>query len=112
LPPAAKDTDSATDPAKPQRVAKLIARAGLCSRRAAETLIAEGRVAVDGAVLTTPAVTVDDPGRITVDGERLPRAGRARLFRYHKPRGLVTTNRDPQAAQRSSRPCRTPCRAW
>jgi len=96
LPPADKPAVQAAEPAKPQRVAKLIARAGICSRRAAETLIAEGRVAVDGKVLTTPGVTVEDPGRITVDGERLPRAGRARLFRYHKPRGLVTTNRDPQ----------------
>jgi len=87
---------AATEPAKPERVAKLIARAGLCSRREAEKLIAERRVAVDGAVLETPAVTVDDPARITVDGERLPRAEPARLFRYHKPRGLVTTNRDPQ----------------
>jgi 23S rRNA pseudouridine2605 synthase len=89
-------TTTATQPAKAERVAKLIARAGVCSRREAEKLIAERRVAVDGTVLETPAVTVDDPGRITVDGERLPRAERARLFRYHKPRGLVTTNRDPQ----------------
>jgi 23S rRNA pseudouridine2605 synthase len=87
---------TAPAPAKPERVAKLIARAGICSRREAEKLIAERRVAVDGAVLETPGVTVDDPGRITVDGERLPRAEQARLFRYHKPRGLVTTNRDPQ----------------
>jgi 23S rRNA pseudouridine2605 synthase len=85
-----------TAPAKAERVAKLIARAGLCSRREAEKLIAERRVAVDGAVLETPGVTVEDPGRITVDGERLPRAEQARLFRYHKPRGLLTTNRDPK----------------
>jgi 23S rRNA pseudouridine2605 synthase len=87
---------TATEPAKAERVAKLIARAGVCSRREAEKLIAERRVAVDGTVLETPGVTVDDPARITVDGERLPRAEQARLFRYHKPRGLVTTNRDPQ----------------
>ena len=85
-----------TEPGKAERVAKLIARAGVCSRREAEKLIAERRVAVDGAVLETPGVTVDDPGRITVDGERLPRAEQARLFRYHKPRGLLTTNRDPK----------------
>ncbi|MDH3232022.1 MAG: rRNA pseudouridine synthase [Alphaproteobacteria bacterium] len=85
-----------TEPGKAERVAKLIARAGICSRREAEKLIAERRVAVDGTVLETPGVTVDDPARITVDGERLPRAEQARLFRYHKPRGLLTTNRDPK----------------
>ena len=87
---------TAPTPQKAERVAKLIARAGICSRREAEKLIAERRVAVDGAVLEMPGVTVDDPGRITIDGERLPRAEQARLFRYHKPRGLLTTNRDPK----------------
>lgn len=82
--------------AAPQRVAKLIARAGLCSRRDAERLIAEGRVRLDNKVLTTPAVVVDDPRRILVDGRPLPAAERARLWRYHKPAGLVTTARDPE----------------
>jgi 23S rRNA pseudouridine2605 synthase len=80
----------------PQRVAKLIARAGLCSRRDAERLIAEGRVKLDDKVLATPAALADDPRRIKVDDRPLPAPERARLWRYHKPSGLVTTARDPQ----------------
>jgi 23S rRNA pseudouridine2605 synthase len=79
---------------QPQRIAKLIARAGLCSRRDAERWIAEGRVAVDGAVLTSPAVTVAADADIRVDGKPLPEPERARLWRYHKPKDLVTTHRD------------------
>ena len=78
----------------PQRIAKVLARAGLCSRRDAERWIAEGRVAVDGEVLTSPAVTVTADSQIRVDGKPLPEAERARLWRYHKPPGLVTTHRD------------------
>ncbi len=79
-----------------ERVAKVIARAGLCSRRAAEKLIAEGRVKVDGVVLESPAVTVGPQNRIAVDGRPLPAPEPARLWRYHKPAGLVTTASDPQ----------------
>ncbi len=79
-----------------ERVSKLIARAGLCSRRDAERWIAEGRVAVDGQILRTPATVVDDPARITVDGAPLPEAERPRLFRFLKPPGVLTTARDPQ----------------
>src|SRR5690242_16309094 len=78
----------------PQRIAKVLARAGLCSRRDAERWIAEGRVAVDGKVLTSPAVTVTPDSDIRVDGRPLPQPERARLWRYHKPAGLVTTHRD------------------
>src|SRR5690348_7535856 len=78
----------------PQRIAKVLARAGLCSRRDAERWIAEGRVAVDGKVLTSPAVTVTPDSDIRVDGKPLPQPERARLWRYHKPSGLVTTHRD------------------
>jgi 23S rRNA pseudouridine2605 synthase len=81
------------DPA-PQRIAKVLARAGLCSRRDAERWIAEGRVAVNGEVLRSPAVTVADSDDIRVDGTPLPEPERARLWRYHKPAGLVTTHRD------------------
>lgn len=81
-------------PNAPQRIAKVMARAGLCSRRDAERWIAEGRVAVDGTVLTSPAVTVTADSDIRVDGKRLPETQRARLWRYHKPTGLVTTHRD------------------
>jgi 23S rRNA pseudouridine2605 synthase len=74
----------------------VIARAGLCSRREAETWIAAGRIAVDGATVTTPAVVIGEGAIVTVDGKALPEAPRARLWRYHKPVGLVTTHRDPQ----------------
>jgi 23S rRNA pseudouridine2605 synthase len=78
----------------PQRIAKMLARAGLCSRRDAERWVAEGRVSVNGTVLTTPAVVVGDNDDIRVDGQPLPEPERARLWRYHKPAGLVTTHRD------------------
>jgi 23S rRNA pseudouridine2605 synthase len=80
--------------AAPQRIAKVLARAGLCSRRDAERWIAAGRVAVDGAVLTSPAINVTGANDIRVDGMPLPETQRARLWRYHKPAGLVTTHRD------------------
>ena len=83
-------------PQNAERIAKRIARAGLCSRREAERWIAEGRVSVDGRKLTSPAFTVTAEARVTVDGKLLPGAAPARLFRYHKPAGLVTTDRDPQ----------------
>ena len=79
-----------------ERIAKVLARAGLCSRREAEEWIAAGRVAVDGVVLTTPAVTVGAANRITVDGAPLPVKERTRLWLFHKPRGLVTTTSDPE----------------
>lgn len=79
-----------------ERIAKAIARAGLCSRREAEAWIGAGRVAVNGAVISSPALNVGEDDTITVDGEPLPEAERTRLFLYHKPRGLVTTHADPQ----------------
>ena len=82
--------------AEGERIAKVIARAGLCSRRDAERLVAERRVAVDGRVLDSPAFNVRPGQRVTVDGKPLPAAEPARLFRYHKPRGVVTTARDPE----------------
>ena len=79
-----------------ERIAKVIARAGLCSRREAEAWIAAGRVAVNGEKIASPALNVTRADRITVDGRPLPGAERTRLFLYHKPRGLVTTTSDPQ----------------
>lgn len=79
----------------PERIAKVMARAGLCSRREAERWIADGRVMVNGAILTTPAVTVTAKDTIVVDGKPLPDRDRTRLFLFHKPKGLVTTRRDP-----------------
>jgi 23S rRNA pseudouridine2605 synthase len=78
------------------RIAKALARAGLCSRREAERWIAEGRVSVDGQVLASPARDVSPADRILVDGNALPSPEPPRLWRYHKPRGLVTTHADPQ----------------
>ncbi len=82
--------------ARGERVAKRLARAGLCSRRDAERWIAAGRVAVDGITLTSAAVLVDAASRILVDGAPLRDTEPTRLWRYHKPRGLLTTHRDPQ----------------
>jgi 23S rRNA pseudouridine2605 synthase len=80
----------------PQRIAKMMARAGLCSRREAEAWIADGRVSVNGRVLDTPAVTVNPGDVVLVDGLPLPERDRTRLWLFHKPRGLVTTTRDPE----------------
>ena len=79
-----------------ERIAKVIARAGLASRREAEAWIAAGRVAVNGSKISSPALNVTRADRIVVDGKPLPGAERTRLFLYHKPRGLVTTSSDPQ----------------
>lgn len=78
------------------RIAKAIARAGLCSRRDAERWITDGRVVVNGVTITSPALDVAPDDAIVVDGKPLPSAEPAQLWRYHKPRGLVTTHRDPQ----------------
>ena len=79
-----------------ERIARRLARAGLCSRREAERWIAAGRVEVDGDPVSTPATNVEPGARVTVDGRALPAAAPARLWRCHKPRGLITTHRDPQ----------------
>jgi len=79
-----------------ERIAKVIARAGLASRREAEAWIEAGRVAVNGGTIRSPALDVTGSDRITVDGEPLPARERTRLFLYHKPRGLMTTHADPQ----------------
>ncbi len=83
------------DPGPSERIAKVIARAGLCSRREAESWIAAGRVAVNGEVIASPARNVTAADRVTVDGRPLPSRERTRLFLYHKPRGLLTSHADP-----------------
>lgn len=85
-----------TGEAEGERIAKRLARAGIASRREAESMIAAGRVAVNGKVLTSPAVNVQRSDKITVDNKVLQQAERTRLWLYHKPAGLVTTNRDPE----------------
>ncbi|MBE7200705.1 MAG: rRNA pseudouridine synthase, partial [Parafilimonas terrae] len=82
-----------------ERIAKAIARAGLASRRDAEAMILAGRVSVNGEVIASPALNVTDEDRIAVDGEPLPTRERTRLWIFHKPRGLVTTARDPEGRQ-------------
>lgn len=84
---------------KKERIAKVIAAAGVCSRRDAERAIEEGRVTVNGKKLATPAFTVSDDDVITVNGYPLPQKKSTRLWLYHKPAGLVTTARDPQGRE-------------
>ena len=79
-----------------ERVAKVLARAGVASRREVERLIAEGKVALNGETLATPAVNVGPRDRLTVEGKTVSAAEETRLFRYHKPAGLVTSHNDPR----------------
>ena len=81
---------------KKERIAKMMAVAGLCSRREAERWIAAGRVVVNGIPLTTPACVVGPEDTVVVDGVPLGRRQERRVWCYHKPAGVITTNRDPQ----------------
>jgi 23S rRNA pseudouridine2605 synthase len=86
-PVAAKDS---------QRIAKLLARAGIASRREVERMIAEGRIAIAGKTVETPATLLTSLHGVTVDGKPVKAPAPARLFRYHKPAGLLTAERDPK----------------
>jgi len=79
-----------------ERIAKVVARAGLASRRDAEEMITSGRVTVNGRIINSPALDVTANDTIAVDGKVLPPRERTRLFMYHKPRGLMTTHADPE----------------
>ena len=78
------------------RIAKLLARAGVASRREVERMIADGRVAIDGKVLDTPAVKLESLRGVTVDGNPVGKPEDTRLFAFHKPSGLITAERDPK----------------
>ena len=80
----------------PQRIAKLLARAGIASRRDVERMIAEGRIALDGDVLTTPATLLESLKGVTVDGKPVKKPEAARLFRFYKPDKTLTAERDPK----------------
>ncbi|SIO56506.1 pseudouridine synthase [Rhodovulum sp. ES.010] len=82
-----------------ERIAKVLARAGLASRREAERMIAAGRVAVNGRRIDSPALNVTGRDRIEVDGTPLPVRDPVRLWLYHKPAGLVTTARDEKGRE-------------
>ena len=79
-----------------ERIAKVIARAGVCSRREAEQLIADGHVTLNHKILKTAAINVTDADQIRINGKLLPQAEDSKLWRYHKPDGLVVSHKDPQ----------------
>lgn len=80
----------------PQRIAKLLARAGVASRREVERMIAEGRIVLNGEKLTTPATLLENLEGVTVDGKPVRPAAATRLFRFYKPQGTLTAERDPK----------------
>ncbi|MFC0632612.1 pseudouridine synthase [Brevundimonas balnearis] len=92
----AKPDAKAEAPLRQERIAKVMARAGYASRREVERLIGLGRVAVNGRILDTPATLVTREDKITVDGKPIGSAQSTRVWRYHKPVGLLTTHNDPQ----------------
>jgi 23S rRNA pseudouridine2605 synthase len=101
--PAARPTETAADSAtkafEGERIAKVMARAGACSRRDAEDWIVEGRVSVNGKTLSSPAVNVREGDRIEIDGQPLAEREPTRLFLFHKPAGLVTSAKDPEGRE-------------
>ncbi|WP_095011347.1 pseudouridine synthase [Tsuneonella mangrovi] len=87
---------SQSDRPQGERIAKLLARAGVASRREVERMIEAGRVAIDGKVLETPATIIPDLKGVTVDGKQVARAEPTRVFAFNKPTGLITAERDPK----------------
>jgi 23S rRNA pseudouridine2605 synthase len=94
--PSEVDADAPERRREGERVAKFLARAGVASRRDAERLVTEGRVKLNNDVVSHPATFVTAGDLIQVDGKLIDAPERTRLWRYHKPDGLVTTHKDPQ----------------
>jgi 23S rRNA pseudouridine2605 synthase len=93
--PVPDPTDARADARTGERIAKLLARAGVASRREAERMIAEGRVKIGEEVVSTPATVLPNLKGVTVDGKPVKAPEAARLFAFHKPSGLITAERDP-----------------
>lgn len=93
------NTPIAKKPDNAERIAKVMARVGVASRREAERMILEGRVSVNGQVITSPALDVGDADRIVVDGKPLDEKQETRLWLYYKPAGLVTSEADEKGRQ-------------
>ncbi len=90
------DTPAAADEPRGERIAKYLSRAGITSRRDAEAMIAAGRIRLNNAPVSHPAVFVKDGDIVLVDGKPVGEPDRTRLWRFHKPEGLVTTHKDPE----------------
>ena len=101
----------APTPSEGERIAKVLARAGIASRRDAEKLIEAGRITLNGKVLTTPAVKVTSRDRIEFDGRRVAGKEPTRLWRYHKPNGLLTSHKDRKGGRPYLRTCQSICPA-
>lgn len=97
--PTTDRTDERTDEHTGERIAKVLARAGVASRRGAEVIIIEGRVAVNGKRIDSPALNVHSGDRVTVDGKPLAKPEPIRVWLYHKPLGLVTSERDEKGRE-------------
>ncbi|RZM33147.1 MAG: rRNA pseudouridine synthase, partial [Sphingomonas sp.] len=89
------EPSAASAPPTGDRIAKLLARAGIASRREVERMIEDGRIALDGTVLTSPATIIPNLRGVTVDGHPVAPPEAARLFVFHKPAGYLVTEHDP-----------------
>lgn len=108
-PPAPKSTAKATDAPEGERIAKVLSRAGIASRREAERLIELGEVKVNGKVITSPALNVTAKDKITVRGEPVGQPEPPRLWLYYKPEGLVTSAADEKGRDTVLTTCPRTC---
>lgn len=100
-----------TQETRGERIAKWLARSGVASRRDAERMIEENRIRLNGQPVTHPATFVTNGDIVQVDGEPVSAPERTRLWRYHKPDGLVTTHKDPEGRPTVLLPCQKACHA-